>query len=97
VLNNPMLHLEAAHYSRYPDEVVLLRAESGIEGVPTVRVQENLSQYSPMQIWQVEDLKTHAGETALIDPSPETLEALRQAGVQVEIRHSKPIEIVYLH
>ncbi len=97
VLNNPMLHLEAAHYSRYPDEVVLLRAESGIEGVPTVRVQENLSQYSPMQIWQVEDLKTHAGETALIDPSPETLEALRQAGVQVEIRHSKPIEVVYLH
>ena len=96
VFNNPMLHLEATHYSRYPDEVVLLRAEGGHEGVPTVRVQENLSQYSPMQIWQVSDLKTHARDTALIDPSPETLEALWQAGVQVEVRHSKPIKVVYL-
>ncbi len=96
VLNNPMLHLEAAHYSRHPDEIILLRAENGIEDVPTVRVQENLSQYSPMQIWQVSDLKTHARDTALIDPSRETLEALGQAGVQVEVRYSKPLEVVYL-
>ncbi len=96
VFNNPMLHLEAAHYSRHPDEVILLLASDGTEDVPTVRVQANLSHYSPMRLWKLDDVKQHAGETALIDPAPETVEALRQAGVQVDVRSSGPIEVVYL-
>ncbi len=41
-------------------------------------------------------LEKHAAETALIDPTPETLEALKQAGVQVEVRFSKPLQVVYV-
>jgi len=96
LFNNPMLHLEATHYSQHPDEVVLLLAEDGTEEVPTVRVQQNLSQYSPLQFWKLDDLRGHARETALVDPAPETLEAMRQAGFQVAVRFSKPIEVVYL-
>ena len=96
VLNNPMLHIEAKHYSRHPEEVILLVFPEGKDELPTVRVQQNLGQYSPMQFWKLDDLKKHAAETALIDPTPETLEALKQAGVQVEVRYSKPLQVAYL-
>ena len=96
VLNNPMLHLEAKHYSRHPEEVILLVYPGGKDELPTARVQQNLGQYSPMQFWTLDDLKKHAAETALIDPTPEALEALKQAGVQVEVRYSKPLQVVYL-
>ena len=96
LFDNPMLHLEAAHYSRHPEECILLLAAKGKEDAPTARVQENLSQFSPLQFWRLDDLKTHAQETALVDPSPETLEAIRQAGFQVAVRFPKPLEVVYL-
>ena len=96
LFNNSMLHLEATHYSRHPEEVVLLLFPEGKDEIPTSRVQENLGQYSPMQFWTLDDLKRHAAETALIDPTPEALEALKQAGVQVEVRFSKPLQVVYV-
>jgi hypothetical protein len=96
VFDNPMLHLEAAHYSQHPEECILLLAGNGTEDTPTARIQENLSQYSPLKFWKFADLRSHAGETALIDPSPETLEAIRQAGFQVAVRFPKPLEVIYL-
>ncbi len=96
VFRDPMLYQEATHYARHPEECILLLAEDGRENIPTARVQMNMSHYSSLQFWQPKDLGNHAGETALIDPAPETVEALRQAGVQVEVRYSKPMEVVYL-
>jgi hypothetical protein len=96
VFNNSMLHLEAKHYARHPEEVILLVFPEGKDEIPTVRIQENLGQYSPLQFWKLKDLKTHAAEAALIDPTPETLEALKLAGVQVEVRYSRPLQVVYL-
>jgi len=91
-----MLHLEAKHYSNHPDEVSLLVSPEGKNEVPTARVQVNLGQFSPLQFWKLDDLKKHATETALVDPSPGTLGALKQAGVQVELRYKKPLQVVYL-
>ncbi len=96
LFNNSMLHLEAAHYSRHPDEVILLLAPKGTADIPTARIQVNLSEYSPLQFWRLDDLKKHLQETALVDPTPETLEALKQAGIQVDVRFSKPLEVVYM-
>jgi mannosyltransferase len=96
VFRDPMLYQEATHYAQYPEECILLLAEDGEENIPTARVQINMSHYSPLQFWQLDDLRKHARETALIDPAPETVEALRQAGVQVEVRYSKPMEVGYL-
>jgi hypothetical protein len=95
VFGNPMLHIEAAHYSSYPDEVILLVNEDNSKNVPTVRVQVNLSHYSPMQLWTLDDVISYAAETALIDPPPEAVEALKQAGVPVTVKYSKPLEVVY--
>lgn len=96
LFHNGMSYLAAEHYSQHPDELILLRAEDGAENIPSARVLVNLSQYSPLQLWKLDDLRKHARETALIDPAPETLQALRQDGFQVGVRFSKPIEVVYL-
>jgi hypothetical protein len=96
LFDNPMLHLEATHYSRHPEECLLLLRDREKEDIPTARVQVNLSYFSPMTFWRLDDVKRHADDTALIDPSPETLRALNQAGVRVSVRFSKPMEVVYL-
>jgi len=96
LFDNPMLHLEATHYSQHPEQCILLLPANGLEDAPTARVQENLSQYSPLRFWKPTDLMTHARETALVDPSPETLEAIRRAGFQVAVRFPRPLEVVYL-
>jgi hypothetical protein len=56
----------------------------------------NLSHYSPLRFWKLDDLRRHARETVLVDPSPNTLDAIRLAGLQVVVRSSKPLEIVDL-
>ena len=96
LLNNPMLHMEASHYSRYPEEIILMLRSDGDEDLPTVRVQVNLSHYSPMRLWKLNDLEQHAAETALIDPTTETVEALKRAGFDVKFRFSGPLPVVYL-
>lgn len=96
LFDNPMLHLEATHYSQHPEQCILLLRKGSSEDLATARVQVNLSQYSPLRFWNFEDLRRHAGQTALVDPAPETLQAIRQAGLQVVVRDSKPVEIVYL-
>jgi hypothetical protein len=96
LFDNPMLHLEATHYSRRPEDCILLLKDDPVADLPTARVQVNLSQYSPLRFWRLDDLKQHAQETALVDPSPTTLEAIRRAGLQVVVRYSKPLELVYL-
>ena len=96
LFDNPMLHLEAKHYSQHPEQCILLLRKGSTEDLATARVQVNLSQYSPLRFWNFEDLRRHARQTALVDPAPETLQAIRQAGLQVDVRDSKPVEIVYL-
>lgn len=96
LFDNPMLHLEAAQYSRHPADCVLLLKDDERRDIPTARVQVNLSQFSPMEFWRLEDVVHHARDAALIDPTPETLQALSLAGLKVSARFSKPIEVVYL-
>jgi len=44
----------------------------------------------------VEDLKEHARRAVLIDPSSRALNAMKQAGFAIRIRHEKPFKIIYL-
>ena len=87
------IFLESEYYSKHPNECVLL--------LPTQRVSIQkmaltLAQYYPFHFWNLDDLKKHARETALIEPSPVVLDAMTQAGFKVESRFSKPLEVVYL-
>ncbi len=95
LFHDSLLHLEAKHYSRHPGEVYLLLGPGGQPETPTERVQVNLSHYSPMQFWSVDDLKRHAHETAVVDAAPEMVDAMKQAGFRPMVRFPEPVEVVY--
>ena len=95
LFDDAMLHMEARHYSRHPEECILLLRKNGLQYIPTVGIQANLSQYSPARLWQIDDLKQHARETVLINPAPDTLQAMREAGFRTFFQFPKPVEIVF--
>jgi len=106
VFSPPLIFIEAEYYSKHPQDCILLLpsdfereatlARSSPDPYLHQRLLVNLSQYYPLQTWQLSDLRTYAREAALIEPSADVLEAMRQAGYKVEIRASKPLKIVYL-
>ena len=107
VFSNPLLFLEAQYYSNHPEECILLLPSDFTQQVDPrrtspdpylhQRLELNLSQYYPMQFWRIDDLRSHAGQAALIEPGSEILNEMKQAGFSVEMRFSKPLAVVYLH
>ncbi len=107
VFSNPLLFIEAQYYSNHPDECVLLLPPDFTRDVDPrrttpdpylhQRLELNLSQYYPMQFWRVDELRQHAAEAALIEPPPDVLSEVKQAGYSVEMRFSKPLTVAYLH
>lgn len=103
VFSQPLLFLEAQHYSAHPEQCVLFlpsdfdrQAQSGPDPYLHQRLELNLSQYYPTQFWTIEDLRRHQAESALIEPDDKTLQDLHAAGIQVGRRFSTPIPIDYL-
>jgi len=89
--------LESEYYSKHPQEcVLLLPTHEGSVGPSSLKPALILTQYYPLHFWKLDDLKKHARETALIEPSLYVLGAMTQAGFKVESRFSKPLEVVYL-
>jgi Dolichyl-phosphate-mannose-protein mannosyltransferase len=107
VFSNPLLFLEAQYYSNHPERCFLLLPPDFTPQVgprrttpdPYLhqRLELNLSQYYPMQFWRIDDLRNHAAEAALIEPPPDILSQVKQAGFTVEMRFSMPPTVVYLH
>ena len=107
VFSNPLLFLEAQYYSNHPEECILLLPSDFTQDVDPrrtspdpylhQRLELNLSQYYPMQFWRIDDLRNHASEAALIEPPPDILSQVKQAGFNVEVRLSKPLTVAYLH
>jgi Dolichyl-phosphate-mannose-protein mannosyltransferase len=106
VISPPLLFLSAEFYSGHPEACILLLppdlnnpaggAQSSPDPYLHQRLIMNLSQYHPFELWQIDDLKLHARETALIEPSSEILEVLKRAGIKIEVRSAKPLRIFYL-
>lgn len=91
-----LLHMSAQYYSQRPEDCIVLLPTGSGPVAPTLRQELNLAQYYPLQFWTLAELKQHARETALIDPREDTIAAMRQAGLQVELRYAEPIRVVYL-
>jgi len=89
-----MLYMGAQYYSKYSGQLILLRGPKEDPRHSDLLFSLLLDQ--PAQWWNMDDLKVHARETALIQPTPETLETMKRAGLKVEVRFSKPLEVVYL-
>ena len=105
VFSDPFQFLEAQYYSKHPDQCILLlpadfnqHARPGRAPDPYMhqRVELLLSGYYPLQFWDLSQLREHAQEAALIKPSPEAVDAVKQAGLAVEDRFNQPLRIVYL-
>jgi len=97
VFSNSWLFMAGQYYSRYPEDCIfLLDSDKANSTNLAVKVALNLASYYPLQFWKFDNLKQHVRETALIQPTRDTLEALKQAGFKVETRFDKPLEVVYL-
>jgi hypothetical protein len=92
-----MLYVELDYYSSQPgDYRLLIPPEKDLQALNTVRYAMGLARYYPFRFWTLEDLKLHARETALIQPSATTLNLLESAGIRSITRYRGSLEVAYL-
>ena len=106
VFSGPLIYTEAEYYSQAPQDCVLLLPPDWTPQPDPLRQSPdpylhqrllvNLSSYYPFQFWQLAELKSRAAETALIEPTPDVTEALRQAGFTLEVHQAGALRVVYL-
>jgi len=103
VFSGPLLFLEAQQYSEHPEQCVLLlpsdfsrRPKPGPDPYLHQRLELNLSQYYPLQVWTIDDLLRHQAESALIEPDEQALRDVQSFSMQAGIRLSAPLKIYYL-
>jgi mannosyltransferase len=89
---NQARYLEALYYSKRPQQYALLPSLDPGD----VHMTLTLGQYYPMHFWTLEELKQHAGETALLAPRPSDLEMLKQAGFTLEMHGPDSLPVIYL-
>ncbi|HEY6342377.1 MAG TPA: glycosyltransferase family 39 protein [Bryobacteraceae bacterium] len=92
-----MLYFPSHFYSPHPESYVLLiSSEKDLETSNTLRYVYALRRFYPTEAWNLEDLRQHAQETALIEPSAADLAMLANAGFQTRIPYAQPLRIAYL-
>jgi hypothetical protein len=103
VFSGPLLFLEAQQYAAHPEQCVLLlpadfnqQAKTGPDPYLHQRLEMNLSQYYPMQLWTMDDLRRHQTGSALVEPDDNAVRDLRQAGIPMQTRFWTPVKVVYL-
>jgi hypothetical protein len=103
VVCDGFLHLQTFYYSEHPERYRLLvfsdlpnLSKLDLLSLHQLYLESALARYYPLQFWRLEDLKSHALDSALIDPSPNLPDALKQAGFQTRVRFGRPLEVVYL-
>jgi len=107
VFSPPLIFSEAQYYSSHPDDCILLLPpdfdqpadvlQSSPDPYLHQRLLLNLSQFYPLEIWRLYNLKAYAPEVALIEPSQDVLRAMERSGFQVQVRFATPLKVVYLH
>ncbi len=103
VFSGPLLFLEAQHYSSHPEQCVLLlpsdfsrQPKPGPDPYLHQRLELNLSQYYPLQVWTLDDLRRHQSESALVEPDEQALRDVQRDGMTPRVRFSTPLKVAYL-
>jgi len=103
VFSGPLLFLEAQQYSDHPERCVLLlpsdfsaQLKPGPDPYLHQRLELNLSQYYPLQVWTPDDLRRHYLDSALVEPDEPALRDVQRAGMQPRMRMANPLKIDYL-
>jgi Dolichyl-phosphate-mannose-protein mannosyltransferase len=91
-----MLYFPTHFYSTHPEDYVLLiGSDKDLEKTNTLRYVYALRRFYPTEAWNLEELKRHAQETALIEPSAADLAMLASAGFKTNIPYSQPLRVAY--
>jgi hypothetical protein len=103
------LALETHYYSKHPENYVLLTTPTMDIMAATIapapqpeRTVRNLSKYHLLRFWTLDDLRTSARVTALVDPSDELVQSMIDAGfrpIKIFNTHDNPsdeLTVVYL-
>ena len=103
VFSGPLLFLEAQQYSDHPERCVLLlpsdfsaQPKPGPDPYLHQRLELNLSQYYPLQVWTVDDLRRQSPESVLVEPDEQAVRDVQRAGMQPRIRMATPLKIDFL-
>ncbi len=89
------LILEAVYLSSHPERYRALD-DPRLPVHQQIEMNKVMSSYVPMRIWSMNDLKEHAGEAAVADPSDAALQSMEQTGLNVQTRLVKPLKLMYL-
>ncbi len=94
LLTNGMLFLECWYYAKDRDQYALLvPSPQYLETHNTPRYVAGLARNYPMHFWTLDDLRRHAAETALVDPTPDVWALFKEAGIPVHAHAGAPIEV----
>jgi hypothetical protein len=103
IFSGPLLFLEAQQYSEHPEQNVLLlpsdfsrQPKPGPDPYLHQRLELNLSQYYPLQVWTLDDLRRNQAQSALIEPDEQAVRDIQRGGMTVRIRMATPLKIEYL-
>ncbi len=103
VFSSPLLFLEAQQYASHPEQVVLLlpsdfsrQPKPGPDPYLHQRLELNLAQYYPLNVWTIDDLQRHQSEAAVIEPDEQANRDMQRGGMQPQVRFSRPLKIDYL-
>jgi hypothetical protein len=97
VFSSSILHLELSQYASNPARCVLLLPTDPSRRTIQNRMELNLTRDAPITVWDLDDLRRHAAEAALLEPREDFLQELRQDGFQLVEREPKPKEVIYIY
>ena len=99
LFSSPLLYMQAQYYSRHPDDCILLlppRFQLEPRYQPQLGVLQ-MSRYFPLHVEKPPyELREHIQDAAVIQPTRDILGALKDAGFDLEMRSSAPLEVYYL-
>lgn len=97
VCSSGMLYVELNYYSTRPgDYRLFVPPAKQLEVLNTVRYAMGLGRYNRYLYWSLNDIRQHAREAALIQPSEATLNLMKEAGLRVTTRYRGDLEVAYL-
>lgn len=95
LVHSTLLYMEARYYTKHPEQYGFLIDSDEERSHMTVRTTLAMEQFYPSRIWTLEDLKTHALESAVVEPLESTLTVMKEAGFRPVTRFADPPEVFY--
>src|SRR5579885_1381159 len=94
-VDHSLLAVEAAYLSPHPERYRVLDDPGFPASLLTVQ-NRGMSPYLPMRLWNLNDLKEHARESVLVDPTNEIVRSAEEIGLNLQPRPSDLLNVMYV-